>query len=67
MARSYYKQREEETKMLIYKAKTRNNLTDAQLAQKIGMPLNTFAKKKTHPGELRLDFLWAIEKLANVE
>lgn len=67
MARSYYKQREEEIKLLICQAKIKNKLTDAQLAKKIGMPLRTFMDKKAHPGEMRLDFLWAIEKLANVE
>lgn len=67
MARSYYKQREEEIKLLICQAKIKNKLTDAQLAKKIGIPLRTFMDKKAHPGEMRLDFLWAIEKLANVE
>lgn len=64
MSKSYYQRREDEVKILIAKAKVRNNLTDAQLAKKIGMPHSTFGKQKLHPGRMRLDFLWAIEKMA---
>lgn len=64
MAKSYYQQREDETKILIAEAKVRNNLTDVQLAQKIGIPLGTLRNQKSHPGRMRLDYIWAIEKLA---
>lgn len=64
MTKSYYQRREDEVKILIAKAKVRNNLTDAQLAKKIGMPHSTFGKQKLHPGTMRLEYVWAIEKMA---
>lgn len=64
MPKSYYQRREEELKILIAEAKVKNNLTDAALAKKIGMPHSTFGKQKLHPGSMRMDFVWAIERLA---
>lgn len=62
--KSYYQQREDEIKITIAEAKIRHNLTDAALARKIGMPFNTFNKKKLHPGEFRAVHVWLIEELA---
>lgn len=64
MAKSYYQRREDETKILIAEAKVKNNLTDEALAKRIGMTLSTLKKQKQHPGRMRLDYVWAIEKLA---
>lgn len=62
--KSYYQQREDDTKLLIAEARTRNNLTNKELAKKIGVPFNTFNKRTCHPGELKLSQLWLLEKLA---
>lgn len=64
MQKSYYQRREDELKILIAEAKVKNNLTDADLAKKIGMTYSTFGKQKLHPGSMRMDFVWAIERLA---
>lgn len=64
MAKSYYQQREDEIKIIIAEAKIRHNLTDEELSKKIGMPFNTFNKKKLHPGELRGRHIWLLESLA---
>lgn len=64
MAKSYYQRREDELKLLISEAKIKNNLTDKELAKKIGMPYSTFGKQKLHPGLMRMDFVWLIEQLA---
>ena len=64
MSKSYYQRREDELKLLISEAKIRNHLTDKELAKKIGMPYNTFNKRKSHPGGLRVEYIWLIEKLA---
>jgi len=65
--KSYYQQRQDEARLLIEAAKIKNNLTTAQLAKKIGMPFNTLNKLVCHPGRLRLEYIWAIEKLAGRE
>lgn len=62
--KSYYQQREDEIKITIAEAKVRHNLTDEALAKKIGMPLNTFNKKKVHPGEIKARYIWLMEELA---
>lgn len=64
MSKSYYQRCEDEVKILITEAKVRNNLTDKDLAKKIGIKYNTFRNLKPHPGKLRLDYIWQIEKLA---
>ena len=62
--KSYYKQREDDMKILIATVKTRNNLTNKELAKKIGMPASTFNKKSCHPGLFRCSQLWLLEELA---
>lgn len=62
--KSYYRLRKEEVIILIAEAKTKNNFNNVQLAKAIGMPANTLNRKTKHPGTLRLEQLWAIEKLA---
>lgn len=62
--KNYYKQREDEMKILIATAKVRNNLTNEGLAKKIGMPASTFNKKTSHPGLFRCSQLWLLEELA---
>jgi len=63
-AKNYYRQREDELKIVIATAKVKHNLTDEGLAKKIGMPINTLKKKKCHPGELRGKHIWLLEELA---
>lgn len=67
MKKSYYQRRSDDVKILIHEAKVKNNLTDEMLAKKIGMKYGTFKKQKLHPGDLRLDYVWAIEVLAGRE
>lgn len=64
LKKNYYKQREDDMKILIAAAKTRNNLTNNSLAKKIGMPADTFNKKTCHPGSFRCSQLWLLEELA---
>ena len=45
LKKNYYRRREDDMKILIATAKTRNNLTNEGLAKRIGMPANTFNKK----------------------
>lgn len=67
LKKNYYRQREDDMKILIATAKTRNNLTNEKLAKKIGMPASTFSKKTCHPGEFRCSQLWLLEELAGKE
>lgn len=62
--KSYYQKREEGLLLTISKAKIQNNLTDRELAKKIGMNYGTFRNKKMRPGSFDADQVWAIEKLA---
>lgn len=62
--KSYYQQREDEVKIIIAEIKVKLNLTDEALAKKVGIPFNTFNKKKQHPGMFRADHIWQLEKLA---
>lgn len=64
LKKNYYKQREDDMKILIATAKVRNNLTNEALAKKIGMPPSTFNKKSCHPGLFRCSQLWLLEELA---
>ena len=61
--RSYYQRRSDEVALKIHKAKLMHNLTDKELAQKIGMSYSNFSKKKSDPGGFRESQIWAIDKL----
>lgn len=62
--KNYFQQRSDDVKLLIAEAKVRNNLNNAGVAKKIGMPLNTFNKKTCHPEEFRCKHVWLLEELA---
>lgn len=62
--KTYFQRKEDDIKILISEAKTKNNLTDKALAKKIGMNPNTFSCMKLKPGDIDLKYIWRIEELA---
>lgn len=61
---TYSQKRAEELKILISTVKVKHNLTNAQLAKKIGLTLPTFTRMKRDTGELRQKTVWLLEMLA---
>ena len=54
----YSRQCGENLKAIIAEAKSRKHLTDKNIADMMGMPLPTFASRKSNPGRFRLEDIW---------
>lgn len=65
--KTYYQKKEDDMKILIAEAKTRNNLDNKGLARKIGVSKSTIDHKACHPGNFSCSQLWLLEELAGKE
>lgn len=66
-SQNYALQRSENIKVLIADIKIRQNLRDVDIANKLELPLSTFRAKKRIPSEFRMDEIWGLMLLGNVE
>lgn len=53
--------------ILIKDIKARQNLLDRDVAQIMGLPLNTFRARKQHPEEFRFREIWPLMQAAKVQ
>lgn len=64
MEKSHSAQRAEELRILIATVKIKHKLTNAQLANKIGVPLSTFTHWKSHIERFPVRKIWLLEVMA---
>ena len=64
MEKSHSIKRAEELRILIATVKIKHKLTNAQLAKKLGTPLSTFNRWKSHIEKFPVGKIWLLEILA---
>jgi hypothetical protein len=64
MEKNHSAQRAEELRLLIATVKIKHKLTNAQLANKIGVPLGTFTHWKSHIERFPVGKIWLLEVMA---
>lgn len=64
---NYALQRSENIRVLIADIKVRQKLRDIDIANKLELPLSTFRVKKRIPSEFRMNEIWLLMQLGDVE
>lgn len=67
MRKTAYRQLMDNTKVLLYEAKVRNDLTDEALAKKMGLSSRTIRERRSNPDLFTLDKLLILSELAGKE
>lgn len=66
-SQNYALQRSVNIKVLIADIKVRQKLRDIDIANKLELPLSTFRARKRIPSEFRMNEIWLLMQLGDVE
>lgn len=63
---AYCRQRSENIKAIIAELKSRNHMTDAQIAKAMNLKHGTFVDRKSDPSKFRMRDIWMLYEALNV-